>query len=308
VGDPEGWTPSQPLTSGQSVRAVFTNADAKSVIQVDVDQASSSDGELAPLTLDDVDARYNSSWLSDSWRSYSTWSESDRERTADDQLVIDFELSLANQGYVARQKAWTDGDWIYSVRVVTPDNATSTLLYLLDNVSDSLQPQKAFAGIPFNWESYFDTADTHIIRFPATWAVADSAPGRPTSISGDNDAALRVESAAGTVIDSEEAAADWVERLRSGTQILGVEPVTRQEVAGYSVTYSFQTADGDKQSGEAILLNGPDEKLHVANLRFPGEVDLHTASDDVAFADLATVMDSFFVFPQLAGVDTTTAS
>ncbi len=303
IAEPSGWVASEPQTTGEGVRAVLSNLEAQSLIQVDVDQPVAA--TEAPLTLDDVDARFNDAWLSSSWREYSSWNESSRERTDDERVIIDFELTSQNQTYVARQSAWTDGEWIYSVRVVTPDNATETLLFLLDEVSNSLQPLKAFAEIPFNWEAYFDATDTHIIRYPATWFVEDSAPGRPTSISGDNNTALRVESAAGTIIESEEAAADWVESLRSGTTILSVEPVAREENAGYSVTYSIQTADGDKQSGEAVLLNGPDEKLHVANLRFPGDVNLHEASDDVAFTDLATVMDTFYVFPQLAGVDTT---
>ena len=301
VAQPTGYEPSEPQTTLEGVRAVLSNLDAQSLIQVDVDKPSTAtDG---PLTLDDVDARINESWLASSWREYNSWDESSRERTADDRLVMDFELTSRNQTYVARQSAWTDGEWIYSVRIVTPENATETLLYLLDNVVGSLQPQKAFAGIPFNWGAYFDATDAHIIRYPATWAVEDSAPGRPTSISGDNNTALRVESASGTVIDSEDAAAAWVEALRTGTTILSVEPVTREENSGFSVTYSLQTPDGDKESGEAVLLNGPDDKLHVANLRFPGDVDLHAASEDTAITDLATIMDSFYIFPQLAGVD-----
>ena len=302
VAEPSGWVASEPQTTVEGVRAVLSNPDAQSLIQVDVDRPAVVEDAL---TLDDVDARFNDAWLGSSWRQYSSWNESSRERTDDDRVIIDFELTSQSQTYVARQSAWTDGDWIYSVRVVTPENATDALVFLLDQVSNSLQPQKEFAGVPFHWDAYFDSTDTHIIRYPETWVVEDSAPGRPTSISGDNNTALRVESAAETVIDSEDAAADWVENLRSGTTILSVEPVTRDENAGYSVTYSLQTPDGDKESGEAILLNGPDDTLHVANLRFPGDVDLHEASDDAAFTDLARVMDTFYVFPQLAGVDTT---
>ena len=303
VADPDGWTPSQPLTSSQNVRAVFSNSQTQSVIQVDVDQASLSDGQQ--LTLDDVNARYDDAWMSSSWRSYTTWHESNRERTADDRLVIDFELGLNGQGYVARQEAWTDGQWIYSVRVVTPENATDMLLYLLDQVAASLKPRKDMAGTPFNWNAYFDQQDTHIIRYPATWTLEDSAPGRPTSISGQSNTALRLETESDTVIDSADAARSWVEKLREGTTVLSVEPVDREGGTGYSVAYAFKTVDGDPESGLAVLLNGPDDKLHVANLRFlANNVDLNTPEPDSSYSDLVSVMDSFNVVPDLAGVTT----
>ena len=73
---------------------------------------------------------------------------------------MDFELQSNNQTFVARQEAWTDGDWIYSVRVVTPANATDTLRYVLEGVVESLEPKKEFAGTPFDWNAYFDPEDT----------------------------------------------------------------------------------------------------------------------------------------------------
>ena len=302
VAEPTGWQASQPQTTSSNARAVLSNPDAQSLIQVDVEKpASMEDGAI---TLDDVDTLFNTSWLSSSWREYSSWNESSRERTENEHLVIDFELTSNNQTYVARQEAWTDGDWIYSVRVVTPQNATETLLYLLEGVAESLNPQKEFASTPFGWDAYFDPQDTHIVRYPADWVLSDSAPGRPTSITND-DIALRVESEAGTVIDSEDAAAGWVESLRQNANVLSVEPVTRDDNEGYSVAYSYRTVDGETQSGYAVLLNGPEEKLHVANLLFSsGEVDLNDPAEQEARPALADVMASFKIMPELANVDT----
>lgn len=306
VAEPTGWEASEPLTTREGVRAVLSNPEAQSIIQVDVDKPAAE--TEAALTLDDVDSRLDDAWLGSSWRQYSSWNESSRERTEDDRLVIDFELTSNNQTYVARQEAWTDGDWIYSVRVVTPENATDTLLYLLDGMADSLQPQKAFAGTPFDWNAYFDPQDTHIIRYPSDWTLSDSAPGRPTSITGA-DAVLRVEAEAETTIDSEDAASAWVENARSGAQILSVEPVTRADSEGYAVAYSTRTVDGDSESGLALLLNGPDNKLHVANLRFPGNaVDLNAADAQEAHSDLISVLNSFTVMPGLADADTGAAA
>ncbi len=302
VAEPNGWSPSQPLTTQEQVRAVFSNTQQQGVIQVDVDRPASA-GEAA-LTLDDVDARFNDSWLSASWREYTSWEESSRERE-DDRLVIDFALGLRGQTYVARQTAWTDGDWIYSVRVVMPENATNSLLYILDNVANSLKPNKAFAGTPFNWNAYFDPQATHVIRYPAEWDLADSAPGRPASIQGNGSAVLRVEAQSDTQISSEEEARTWAEQLRSNVSVLSVEPVSRDDSEGYSVAYSYRTVDGDAQSGLALLLNGPEDQLHVANLRFTGnEVDLNAAEVDEQYSNLLDVLDTFTIMPELAGVET----
>ncbi len=306
VAEPTGFEASQPLTNADDVRAVFSNTDAQGLIQVDINQFLTESEE--PVTLDNVDTLFNDAWMRSSWREYTTWEESSRERTENDELVIDFALSSRGQTYVARQKAWTDGEWIYSVRVVMPENATQALLYLLDGVAATLEPQKEFAGTPFDWNAYFDQQDAHIIRYPGNWTLADSAPGKPTSIEGTGSTFLRVESEAGPVIDSEEAATSWVEGLRSGVNILSVEPVSREGSEGYAVSYAYQNVDGDTESGLAVLLNGAEDKLHVANLRFPGEVDLNAEEIDEQYSDLRAVMNTFAIMPDLLGAETTAAS
>ena len=305
VAEPSGWTSSQPETSGDNVRALFSNTDAQSIVQVDVTQLPATDG---PVTLDDVDAYFNDTYLSSSWRNYTNVDTSSREQV-DDKLVLDFSMSANNQTYVARQQSWTDGEWVYSVRVVMPSNATNALVYVLDNVASTVQPQKEFAGTPFNWTAYFDQQDTSIIRFPSEWTLADSAPGKPASIEGLGDTTLRVETDVEAAVDSEDAARAWVESSRSGANILSVQPVTRDGIEGYSVAYSYKTVDGDSTSGLAVLLNGPDEKLHVANLRFPGaDVDLNATEEVASHSDLLQVMNSFNVLPGLANVTTSPTS
>lgn len=305
VAEPTGWTSSQPETTSDNVRALFSNTDAQSIIQVDVTQLPAADG---PVTLDDVNAYFTDTYLSSSWRNYTNVNTSSREQV-DDSLVLDFSMSANNQTYVARQKSWTDGEWVYSVRVVTPSNATNALIYLLDGVAASIQPQKEFYGTPFSWKAYFDQQDTSIIRFPSNWILADSAPGKPASIEGGNATTLRVETEADAAVASEDAARAWVESSRAGANVLSVKPVTRDGIEGYSVAYSFRTVDGDSTSGLAVLLNGPDAKLHVANLRFPGaDVDLNASEEVAAHSDLLQVMNSFTVLPDLANVTTSPAA
>ncbi len=298
VAEPTGWIPSVPTNTVDSVRATLSNSAAQSIIQVDVNKPIRE--EDTPLTLDEVDAQFSSSSLASSWARYNTWTETGRTREGDD-LILDFTLTSNNQTFVARQKAWADGNLIKSVRVVTPENATDALLYVLDEVAASLQIVPEFAETSFAWNAYYDEVNGNIIRFPSDWIVADSAPGQPSSITNSTgNIALRVETNPDTVAD-EAAAQAFVETLRPGANILSVEPVTRDDAEGFAVAYDFTTIDGDAQSGLAVLLNGADEQLHVANLRFPGAaIDLNSETAATENAELTGVADTFYVLPQLA--------
>lgn len=296
VAEPTGWFASQPtVTQGGAATTTMVNAEALSIIQVEVDRSLTE--TEAPLTLDDVDARYNQAYLASSWAQYGSWTESERNRV-DDQLILDFALTLNNQRYVSRQKAWTDGDWFYSVRVVAPGNATDTIVHVLNGVAESLTPNKQFLASPFNWTSYFDSADQYIIRYPHSWTLADSAPGRPTSLSADGNISLRLETTESAITD-ESAAREWVESSRAGLNVLSVEPVTREDAEGFSVAYTLTTADGDIQSGLVILLNDAEGKLYTANLRFPqAGIDLNDAENRALYSELVDVVNSFNLLPQ----------
>ena len=297
VAVPTGWQVSESLNTYEGLRTVLDNQAAQSVIQVDVDRPPRR-GEGGPLTLDILDARYNQAWLGSSWREYRDWEESERRRSEDGRLLMDFTLQHGGQTVVARQEAWTDGEWIYSVRVVTPANATGALVLLLEGVAESLQPLKELADTPFHWNAWFDADNAHFIRYPDTWELSDSAPGRPTSITGA-EASLRLETDSAQVSDEADAAARVAGR-HSGAQILSVSALERAEASGYAVAWSGRNVDGDQYSGLDLLLNGPDGLLHTASLRFPGLTDLNTEEGAAAEPDLEAMMRSFRLLPELA--------
>ncbi|MBZ0289878.1 MAG: hypothetical protein K8I30_19805, partial [Anaerolineae bacterium] len=118
------------------------------------------------------------------------------------------------------------------------------------------------------------------------------------SITGTGDVSLRVETEGGSESD-EAAARAWIESHRPGATVLSVQPITRGEDQGFSATYTFKTVDGDSQSGQAVLINGSDETLHVANLRFPGaDIDLNQPETQQTYTEFTAVMDSFAVMPE----------
>lgn len=273
VSQPQGWVASNPTQTASQAQVNFINNAALSVIDVYVEKPA-----VAPVLSEELSARFTEDVLDASWANFSNWSETNR-RMDGDRLLIDFAIALQGQQYVARQIVTTDGEWIYVTRVLAPNNATGVITYLMENMPTTFVPFKQFDNTPFDWQSYFDHQDNHAIRFPQSWTVGDSAPGRLASISGINGERLRVQGFDGVSVEDEAAARAWVESERAGATVLSVEPTTRGELNGFSVAYAFADADGEPQSGLAVLLNGADGVLHTANLYFTANnVDLNTVA------------------------------
>ncbi|HVU12012.1 MAG TPA: hypothetical protein VHD90_12080 [Phototrophicaceae bacterium] len=320
IGDPDGWDPSQPNMGPGIAQINLTNNDALSVVDTYI--------EDTPITTDQLSNHFSESVIAASWSNFTTWQESSRQMQGD-KLIIDFTVTLTGRTFVARQEAWTDGQWIYVVRVLVPDNATDLLRYLLDNFVKSFAPQTEFEGSPLDWNGFYDPDSSHIIRYPSDWKITDSAAGRPTSISSGEGIFLRVETRDNTSVADQNAATTLVSGLRSGVKIVSVKPVTRLLGQGFSVAYSYPTVDGSQQSGLTVLLNGPDDKLHIADLVFPASgVDLNQVvlsvppsanataeataaatpeatpestaqANDQTYVLLAQVMDTFYVIQPL---------
>ncbi len=318
VAQPTGFTASNPSSQPNIAQINMVNNEALSVIDAFVQDPGS------PVSADDLDGYFTEAILNQSWANFQNWSETTR-RSDGDNLVIDFTVRFSNQDFVARQIARTDGEWIYVTRVLAPANATNFLITVLENVSNSMQPFKQFAGQPFNWNIYLDPTTNLAIRHPQSWVVTNSAPGRPASIAGSNGENLRVETANGNLLN-DEAAENWVLAARPNATILSV---AQGDPGTYKVAYAYTTADGDPLSGLAMLINGENDQLHTANLRFVGEnIDLNTFTpgaaaveaeatpeaettpeaevtpeavdpDTAYYESLAVIMSSFGLMPQL---------
>ncbi len=312
IGQPDGWTASEPNKGSSIAQVNLINNTQLAVVDAYVEAPGT------PITPDQLSDHFSEAVINASWANFSTWEETNRSMDGD-RLVIDFSVVLQSRTFVARQIVWTDGTWIYVVRVLVPENATDYLRFLLDSFVKSLDPQTEFQGTPLEWSAYYDPDVSHIIRYPSDWSVTDSAPGRPTSISSaEGSTRLRVELKANTSIADEAAATAYVEAERSGIKVISVEPVTRGLGQGFSVAYTYTTVDGEQESGLAVLLNGPDGTLHSANLLFSASnIDLNTAQltapsadatpeatasaggDAQAYILLAEVMNTFYVIEPL---------
>jgi hypothetical protein len=243
---------------------------------LNVVEASAEQPSTPVTTIDELGELYNTQVLGATWRNYTNWRESARTVVTEDgreYLQIDFELEFGNRTYVARQRIWTENEQVYSVRVVTPENATELLVFLLDNISDSFTVRDEFAGVPISWDAYYDPELQHIIRFPTGWQITDAADGAPASIESQ-DVTLRVETIADESIDDEDAAEDYAAALPGVTEVFTVTETERGTLSGYTVSYQTRNLDGEIGSGMVLLLNDEDS-LRVANLQVNGaEADL----------------------------------
>jgi len=295
VAIPTGWIPGQQTTNSNGVEITMNNGALLSVIQTSV-QISQS----AVPDLDTIDSLYTSATLNSSWSNYSKYADTglnyrEQSRTrADNKLVIDFELkNTGGQVFVARQVAWADQDWIYSIRVVTPENQINLLKYLMDNLVKSFKPNRVFDGTPGDWQAYFDPSNNLIIRFPSDWRITDSAPGRPASIDGSTGS-LRVQAQSVSAALDEAAARNWVSANVPGATVTIAKDTKRGDLSGFMVAYTYADADGNPNSGLALLLNGANNMLYSANLRiFEANVDLNTDTAQVSHSDLMKILSSF---------------
>lgn len=253
-------------------------------------------------TAEGLSSQFTREWLGSSWNRYSSWSE-DARRVDGDQFIIDFSLERGGQDYVARQVAFTDGTWIYSLRVVSPSNASDVMQYVLENEVESFQTIDRYIGERLEWTGYFDDVNNHLLRFPSEWAVVDGSDGVPASVAGNN-VQMRIE-ATGTTIDTADVASAYVAGLRSTITVLSVEAVEQYGNSGFRVAYTQSTVDGESQSGAVLIINDG-TTAHVVNLLLGDVADTDLNAVDVAaegvdpvLVEARAVLDSFSLFPEL---------
>ena len=290
-GAPTGWSPASDSNTADELRAGLNNSDVLSVVEVRIskDHSGISDPDALSAFLDKT-------WLGHTWSGYTGWDETSRKVNDNETVQIDFNVRRGRSQLIARQESWIENSDIYSVRVITLENAPQELKFLLQGVADSVQRLSAYADAPFDWDAYFDNVDKHMVRYPSSWEVTDAADGLPATIIGD--AAILVVDTADAELSSEDDAVDWIQKWRAGVTAQSAEAVNLADADGYKVSYKLKTVDGAVASGLTVLLNGADDRLHIANIRMPDlDADLLTA--DAAEYPWLTVLDSFRLLPEL---------
>lgn len=288
---PKGWSVINHVNNTRQAQVSLNNAERVSVIEVYIERPST------PVTTpEEVSGLYTSGTLAASWRDYDRWREAGQRRYVDDRVVIDFVLSDGGVDYFAQHSAWTDGTWVYVVRVVVPSNASELMFWLTENMPNHFHVLEAYKGTPLGWTSQYNQLTTTFIRYPNSWRILDGSATlltRPITIGVDDNTAIVVNTVDGNLPD-EAAAREWVSALRRNLEVVSVKSITRSGVTGFSVAYKFFTPDGEERNGLAVLLNGSDNKLHIAVGRIAsGGVDLNSDAGRAQFFDFTTAMDTF---------------
>jgi hypothetical protein len=293
VAVPTGWNPNRPSNNGTQVQVNMNNDQNLTVIESYI--------EVPAQPVADLDAlsdRFNDAVLQAGWRSYSSWRETQRViDETEQQLEIDFVLTLGQQTYIARHIAWLEENVVKVVRVVAPENARDLLLYLLQNVPPTLSVVDLFEGSPTIWNALYSPRYQHIIRYPNTWVVVDGDPSvaGPVTIEGVNNEVLRVDAVEGGSITDEAAAEQFVRAIRPNATIAGVVPVEQGEASGFSVSYNSQTLEGVQLSGIMVILNDAQGNAHMADLRIQAPAVDFNNIDAVTtvYQDVPVIMSSF---------------
>ena len=135
IGAPTGWSPASDSSSADELRAGLNNSEVQSVVELRINKnfAGLSDAEALSDFLDKT-------WLGHTWSGYTGWG---RDQSRKSWTTISCRsISTCGRGrshLIARQESWIEGEEIYSARVVTAENASRELKYLLRGVANSVE-------------------------------------------------------------------------------------------------------------------------------------------------------------------------
>jgi len=241
---PQGWLPT-PYTDDNIVSVSLVNGVLFSVVHAYM-QRYDFGQDIASL-----DALNDAAALASSWSSYDNWRETGRQ-AREDRLIIDFELGLSGNVYLARQVSWpapADNTWAMILRLVVPGNNPA----LLEGLAESIIP---FYGLlpdslaaPLTWSGYVDQDGGFSFKYPVGWTIVDGGPGRTATLTDGDRITLTLETRPGLALADSDAAADWVSAVQPGAQVMDVTPVERANGAGYRVAYTFADAAGRADRG-----------------------------------------------------------
>ncbi len=290
VAHPQGFS-ATPTTQHNIASVSLVDPQRYSVVHAYVQQYD------APQSVSDLDAENTPGVSAASWSEYDNWVETGRG-IRDDRLVIDFELTLGQNTYLARHITWPAAEeptWVYILRLVVPGNYTALLDELEARIIPSYHLLPDSLSVPLAWPAVVDPTSGYTIRYPDTWQYIDGGWGRITTLSG-SEATLTL-SGSDEQITEEMAAQEWVMAARPGAEVLAVNAIERAYGAGFAVAYGFADADGEPHSGLALLLNGADRRLVSASLRLPaGGVNLLEDTDE-AYTEVRSMLGTFAVLP-----------
>ena len=247
------------------VGATFINSAEFSVLHTFVEKNE----DRLVKQVGDLSGYYDKDNLNQAWVNFTGGYKETNRRTVGDRYVIDFELYLAGNTYLARQTAQlTPENWIKVTRIVVPNNNPGLLDSLEAEAWKGFTFYSALLTAPVAWRALADPVVGYIVRYPSVWDKAASQPGEPgiaTGVVNTWPLTLTTRAEPGKSAATEQDARAWVAALRPASTVYNVQPETRSDAKGWTVAYNDPDPDGNSRSAIVTLLNGANGALYSAN-------------------------------------------
>ncbi|HVO41092.1 MAG TPA: hypothetical protein VMT34_00640 [Aggregatilineales bacterium] len=207
----------------------------------------------------DLDRYWDKTQLDSAWRNFTGgYKELNRRVNSDGLSTINFELYLEGNTYLGRQLAQMQDNWMLVLRLVVPNNNPD----LLDKLQAIIIPRYHLwiqeVAIPSDWQSIVDPVDGYVVRLTPTWKVNDGSSGKPflaTGTAGPYNFTLTTRADEGSV-KSQDDVKNWLKANIPAASILTIKEEKRNDLTGFTASYSNPDADGNKRSGVVTLLSG----------------------------------------------------
>lgn len=302
---------SDPIALGGSskisrVGATFINGGAYAVLHTFVE----NNPDNGVKEFNDLAKLYNEENLKAAWANFTGGYKETGRKVVDNRYVLDFELGLNGNVYLARQVTQFQEGWLKVTRLVVPNNNPDLLNNLEKAVWSKFTFYPKLLANPISWGAITDPVAGYLLRFPATWKRSSDFGGQyvVTGTLGTENiyTSLTTKNEPGKVIKSEDDARAWVKAFRPNAKIYTV----KQDAALFNVSFNDPDADGNSRSAVVTFLNGRNGLISAYYLYTARDVDLLTAPG--APPELATsrgtlqLLDAALLVPTLTPTATAT--
>lgn len=255
----------------QRASTIYISPSRLSVIHafVEIDVTYDSLQEVSDLLFTDL-------YFDVEWGQFKSWRFTNRQVT-DDLITIEFALEDGRNEllkYISRQISWLEGDWLYTIRIVVPDNNQILLDQLFELASPTMIGYQNIGSLPLRgWRQFSDQSHRMMIKLPDDSRRISGSSGQPMTYvtSAIGDGRITIQRIANQPIISLDAAQTFLDTLYDHVTIIESQLTEQAFATGYQVIYVYKTISGDLMKVLAVLLNDTEDNLYFAELNIPEE-------------------------------------
>jgi hypothetical protein len=287
IANLEEWNDSENAESNRAMISYIDNARF-AVVHAFVDAG------LQPLDLNYVKTYYDTATFDSAWNNYDSWNQVERGELEGDAIRDVFELALGGMTYHAVQYAFPYQNWLFTLRIVVPENNPALLQALEDKMYPSLRPNPDAVGLDFRWPAHAVKDQGYLFKYPESWRAAGMTASRLTDPNDHVLMTVDAEDFTRAKVTGDDVTAAIVERLPDA-EIAEIEPVERAHAQGFRADFAYRDPDGAERQGTLMMLAGGGRR-YIVDLRLSSAtLDPLDAEAERAAADAEEVLRSFSV-------------